>query len=174
MARATKPIPQGLHTLTTHLVVRGAAKAIDFYKRAFGAEEIMRMEGPGGKIGHAELRIGDSVIFLADEFPQSTSKAPQTLGGTTCTLNLYVEDVDASFEKAVTAGAKTTMPLADILVDFPQGDTQEPNRLLFFVGSNRFFSARHAGTGKLMFPFDLSRAKKLASKLWNRYEEISI
>jgi len=126
MARATRPIPQGVHTLTTHLVVRGAAKAIDFYKRAFGAEEIMRMEGPGGRIGHAELRIGDSVIFLADEFPQSPSKAPQTLGGTTCTLNLYVEDVDASFEKAVKAGAKTTMPVADMFWGDRYGTLSDP------------------------------------------------
>ena len=111
---AKKPVPEGFHTVTPHLVFRDTAKAIDFYKRAFGAQELNRMEGPGGKIGHAELKIGDSIIFLADEFPQGNCKAPQTVGGTTCSLNLYVEDVDSSFQKAVDAGAKTTMPVADM------------------------------------------------------------
>ena len=114
MARAKNAIPEGMHTVTTHLVVRDAAKAIDFYKQAFGAQELMRMKGPDGKIGHAELKIGDSIIFLADEFPQGNVKAPQTLGGTTCSINLYVEDVDSSFDRAVKAGAKSTMPLADM------------------------------------------------------------
>ena len=111
---AKKPIPEGFHSVTPYLVFRDTAKAIDFYKRALGAEELHRMEGPGGKIGHAELKIGDSVIFLADEFPQANTKAPQTLGGTTCSLFLYVEDVDTAFQKAVGAGAKTTMPVADM------------------------------------------------------------
>lgn len=111
---AKKPIPEGFHSVTPHLVFRDTAKAIDFYKRALGAQELNRMEGPDGKIGHAELKIGDSVIFLADEFPQADCKAPQTLGGTTCSLFLYVEDVDTSFQKAVAAGAKTSMPVADM------------------------------------------------------------
>ena len=126
MARTTKPIPEGLHTVTPHLVIRDAARAIDFYKRAFGAEEIMSLKGPGGKIGHAELKIGDSVIFLADEFPQASCKAPQTLGGTSCTLNLYVADVDTSFERALKVGAKTTMPVADMFWGDRYGTLTDP------------------------------------------------
>jgi len=126
MARAASPIPKGFHTVTPHLVLRDAAKAIDFYKKAFRAEEISRMTGPGGKIGHAELKIGDSIIFLADEFPGSGCKSPQALGGTTCTLNLYVEDVDSAFQPAVNAVAKTTMPLADMFWGDRYGMVADP------------------------------------------------
>src|SRR5580700_7098908 len=90
---AAKPIPKGFHTVTPSLIVRDAAEAIEFYKKALGAEEIMRMTGPDGKIGHAELKIGDSIIFLTDEMPGMNSKSPQTLGGTSGSLYLYVEDV---------------------------------------------------------------------------------
>src|SRR5437016_14159710 len=91
MARSKQPIPSGFHTVTPYLTVRDAAAAIEFYKKALGAEEIMRMPTPDGKIGHAELKIGDSIIFLADEFPQMGNKSPQTLGGSTGGLYLYVE-----------------------------------------------------------------------------------
>ncbi len=126
MARATSPIPEGFHTVTPHLIIRGAAKAIDFYKRAFGAEELVRMEGPGGAIGHAELKIGDSVIFLADEFPGAPSKSPQTLGGTTATLNLYVPDVDKTVQQAVEAGSKVVMPVADMFWGDRYGTVADP------------------------------------------------
>ena len=126
MARATSPVPKGFHTVTPHLVIRGAAKAIDFYKRAFGAEELMRMEGPGGAIGHAELKIGDSVVFLADEFPGAPSKSPQTLGGTTATLNLYVPDVDKTVQQAVEAGSKVVMPVADMFWGDRYGTVTDP------------------------------------------------
>ena len=112
--KASKKIPDGFRTVTPSLVVRGAAQAIDFYKRALGAEEIMRMAGPDGKIGHAELRIGDSIIFLTDENPEMGNKAPQTLGGTTSSLYLYVPDVDTAFKQAVDAGGKSTMPVTDM------------------------------------------------------------
>ncbi len=106
-------IPEGCHTLTPHLVVRGAAAAIDYYKQAFGAEEVMRMPMPDGQtIGHAELRIGNSMIFLADEFPQC--KSPLALGGSPVTLSLYVEDCDEVFQRAVAAGATVRMPPADM------------------------------------------------------------
>src|SRR5437588_5678658 len=96
----TKPIPEGFHTVTPSLVIQGAARAIDFYKQALGATELMRMTNPDGKIGHAELKIGDSVIFLSDEFPNmGIVKSPQTLGGCTCSLNIYVEDVDNTFQR---------------------------------------------------------------------------
>lgn len=115
MTPTAKPVPEGMHTVTPHLVIRGAAQAIEFYKQAFGAEELMCMTGPDGKsVTHAELRIGDSIIFLADEFPGMGCRAPESLGGTTTTLNLYVEDVDSAFELAVKAGAKVTMPVADM------------------------------------------------------------
>lgn len=108
------PIPDGFHTVTPSLTVRGAAQAIDFYKKALGAQELVRMPGPEGKIMHAELKIGDSVIFLADEFPgMGVSKSPQTLGGCSGTLNLYVNDVDQVFKQAISAGGKETMPVAD-------------------------------------------------------------
>ena len=92
----TKPIPEGYHTLTTYLAVDDAAAAIDYYKRAFGAKEVARMDAPGGKIGHAELRIGDSLLMLSDPFPQSSTRPPKELGGTSASAFLYVEDVPAA------------------------------------------------------------------------------
>jgi uncharacterized glyoxalase superfamily protein PhnB len=108
-------IPRGYHSVTPHLTVRGAADAIDFYKRAFGARERGRMPGPDGKvIMHAELQIGDSIVFLADEFPDMGCRAPQTLGGTAGSLHLYVRDVDQAFQRAVAAGAEVRMPVTDM------------------------------------------------------------
>src|SRR5437660_5796057 len=114
MARSKQPIPSGFHTVTPYLTVRDAAAAIEFYKKALGAEEIMRMPTPDGKIGHAELKIGDSIIFLADEFPQMGNKSPQTLGGSTGILYIYVEDVDKTFKRATDAGASVKMPVTDM------------------------------------------------------------
>jgi PhnB protein len=108
-----KPIPAGYHTATPYLVVNDGARAIDFYKRAFGATEKMRMDGPQGKIGHAELQIGDSMIMLADEFPGCANRSPQSLGGSAVGIFLYVPDVDKAFQKAVDAGAKVEMALED-------------------------------------------------------------
>src|ERR1700746_346633 len=107
MTTAKKPVPEGFHTVTPSLVVRDAAKAIDFYKKALGAQELMRMPGPDGKIMHAELKIGDSIIFLSDEHPQMANvKSPQTLGGCTGVLNLYVPNVDELFKQAIAVGGK--------------------------------------------------------------------
>jgi PhnB protein len=114
MTRSNKPIPEGFHTVTPSLVVNDAAKAIEFYKKALGAEERMRMALPNGKISHAELRIGDSVIFLSDEMPNMGSKSPQRAGTTTGSLYLYVQDVDSAFKRAVDAGGKSTMPVTDM------------------------------------------------------------
>ena len=108
-----KPIPEGYHTLNPHLAVDDAAQAIEFYKRAFGAKERMRMMGPGDMIGHAELEIGDSVLMLADPMPQSTVKPPRALGGTSVGIFLYVEDVDEVVRQAIDAGATVTMPVED-------------------------------------------------------------
>jgi PhnB protein len=107
-------VPEGFHTVTPSLVVRKAAEAIDFYRRAFGAEEICRMRGPDGKsVVHAELKIGDSIIFLSDEFPEMGSRGPESLGGTATTIHLYVPDVDAVFQQAIAAGAQSLMPVQD-------------------------------------------------------------
>ena len=110
----TKPIPDGYHSVTPTLTVRGAADAIEFYKKAFGAQEMMRFPGPDGKtIMHAEIKIGDSRIMLNDEFPQMKCMSPQSVGGASSGIFLYVENADATFNKAVSAGAKITMPIMD-------------------------------------------------------------
>ncbi|HOL69921.1 MAG TPA: VOC family protein [Bryobacteraceae bacterium] len=106
-------IPEGYHTITPALVVREAAKAIDFYRRAFGAVEAFRLDAPGGKVAHAELQIGDSKFMLGEESP-GCATSPQTLGGSPVSLFLYVPDVDASFKQAVDAGAKAEQPPADM------------------------------------------------------------
>ena len=110
---ATKPIPDGYNAVTPYLTFEDASEAIEFYKKAFGAKERVRMEAPGGRIGHAELEIGDSLLMLADAFPQSTTRPPTELGGTTGGVFLYVEDVDAVVKQAVDAGATVTMEVAD-------------------------------------------------------------
>jgi PhnB protein len=110
---AVKPIPEGYHTLTAYLAVDNASEAIDFYKRAFGAKERMRMDAPGGAIGHAELEIGDSLIMLSDPFPQSQAKPPKELGATTGSIFMYVEDVDAVVKKATDEGATIAAEVAD-------------------------------------------------------------
>jgi PhnB protein len=109
----TKYIPDGYHTATPYLIVTGAARAIQFYKQAFGAAEVMRMDGPNGKVMHAEIKIGDSHIMLADEFPDMDARSPQTIGGTPVSLMLYLEDADAVTARAVSAGAKLLRPVTD-------------------------------------------------------------
>ena len=113
MATSAKPIPECLHTLTPHLVLKDAARMIEFYRRAFGAVERSRMDMPGVGIAHAELMIGDSVLFVADEFPKAPALAPATVGGTTSAVHIYVPDADAVFQRAVQAGAVATMPMMD-------------------------------------------------------------
>jgi len=108
-----KPVPQGYRTAMPYLIIDGAAKALDFYKRIFGAVEKMRMPSPGGKVGHAEITIGDSIIMLADEYPDMNWLSPQTIGGTPVTIMIYVEDVDAFCNRATAAGATVRRPLAD-------------------------------------------------------------
>jgi PhnB protein len=110
---ATKPIPEGYHTLSSYLAVDDAARAIEYYTKAFGAKERVRMGAPDGKIGHAELEIGDSLLMLFDPFPQSSTRPPKELGGTSVSVFMYVEDVDAVVKRAVEAGATVTMEVAD-------------------------------------------------------------
>lgn len=109
-----KPIPDGMRTVTPHLVCAGAAEAIEFYKNAFNAVELARLPGPQGKLLHAMIRIGDSAVMLVDEFPDWGSFGPKSLRGSPVTIHLYVEDADAAFAQAVAAGAEVKMPLADM------------------------------------------------------------
>ena len=109
-----KPIPDGMHSVTPHLVCAGAADAIEFYKKAFGAAEMGRMAGPQGKLMHAMIQIGDSPVMLVDEFPDCGVFGPKSLKGSPVTIHLYVDDVDAFVKRAVEAGAKIMMPLADM------------------------------------------------------------
>ena len=110
---AAKPVPDGYHTVTPYLAVDDAAAAIEYYKSAFGAKERERMDGPDGKIGHAELEIGDSLVMLSDPFPQGSTRPPSELGGTSASVFLYVDDVDSVVQKAVDSGASVTMEVAD-------------------------------------------------------------
>ena len=114
MSQAVKPVPEGYRTVTPYLTIRGADRAIEFYKRVFGAKEVVRMPGPDGKLMHAELEIGDSMIMLSDEFPEMGGKPPEALNGTPVSIFLYVEDVDKVFQQAVNAGATPQMPLQDM------------------------------------------------------------
>lgn len=114
MAASVKPVPEGFHTATPSLVVQDAGKAIDFYKKVFGAEERMRMPDPSGRIIHAEIKIGDSILFLSDEIPNMGGKSPQSLGSYTGGVYLYVPNVDEIHKRAVDAGAKSAGPVSDM------------------------------------------------------------
>ncbi len=127
MARTAKPIPEGYHTITPYLVTRDASTAIEFYKRAFGAKERSRSLGPDGKsIINAQLQIGDSVLMLMDEAPEWGSNSPLSLKGSPVVIHLYVEDVDAAFDRATKAGAKVMMPLADMFWGDRYGMVTDP------------------------------------------------
>ena len=123
---AVKPIPEGYHSVTPYLAVDDASAAIEFYTRAFGARERVRMPAPEGKIAHAELEIGDSLVMLSDPFPHAQARPPKELGGTSSGVFLYVEDVDAAFEQAVDAGATVTMPLEDMFWGDRFGSVTDP------------------------------------------------
>jgi uncharacterized glyoxalase superfamily protein PhnB len=123
---AAKSPPAGYHTVTPSIIVRGAADAIEFYKRAFGAEEVARMEGPDGKVMHAEIRIGDSTVMLGDENPQWGASSPLSTNGISSSLHLYVDDADAAFERALRAGAKVRYPLEDAFWGDRYGKVTDP------------------------------------------------
>ncbi len=125
MASRIREVPKGFHTATPHLIVTDSARAIDFYKRAFGAEELFRVDLPNGKVGHAELKIGNSIIMLSDEMP-GCARSPQSLGGTGVDIFLYVKDVDQVFNQAVAAGAKIAMPLGDMFWGDRYGQVTDP------------------------------------------------
>lgn len=121
-----KPIPEGMHTITPHLVCAGAADAIEFYKKAFGAVEEARMPGPNGKIMHALIRIGGSAVMLVDEMPEWGSFGPKSLKGSPVTIHIYTEDADALADRAVKAGAKVTMPVNDAFWGDRYGKLEDP------------------------------------------------
>lgn len=123
---SVKPIPDGYHTLTPYLIVKGAAEAIAFYKRAFGASELLRVLGPGGVLMHAEIKIGDSIIMLADEFPQMDALSPKTIGGSPVGLMLYLPNVDEVFQRAIAAGAKELRPLQNQFYGDRSGTVEDP------------------------------------------------
>ncbi len=126
MPSQVKPVPEGYHHVTPYLVIKGAAAAIDFYKKAFAAVEVMRMPQPDGRIGHAELKFGDSFVMLADEFPEMGIVSPATLGNTPVGLLLYVDDVDKTVEQAVALGAKIQKPVADQFYGDRTGTIEDP------------------------------------------------
>jgi PhnB protein len=121
-----KPVPDGYHTLTPALTVRDAARAIEFYKQAFGAKERGVMKGPDGKIMHAELTIGDSIVMLTDEFPEFGCLSPQSIGGSAMSLHIYLDGVDAAFNQAVNAGAEVEMPVMDQFWGDRYGKLKDP------------------------------------------------
>ncbi len=131
-----KPIPEGMRSVTPHLVCASAADAIEFYKKAFGAVEVARLPGPDGKLMHAMIRIGDSAIMLVDEFPQMGALGPKSLKGSPVTIHLYVEDVDAFAARAVKAGAKITMPIADMFWGDRYGQLEDPFGHHWSVGTH--------------------------------------
>ncbi len=133
---SVKPIPEGYHSVTPYLIIRGAAKALAFYKLAFGATENLRMEAPDGRISHAEILIGDSTLMLADEHPEIGAKSPESWGGSPVSLMLYVENVDQVFAQAVKAGAAVERPLADQFYGDRTGGLKDPFGHVWYVATH--------------------------------------
>lgn len=135
---ATQPIPQGMHTVTAHIMCEGASDAIAFYKKAFNAQELARLPGPNGKVMHAAIRIGDSVVMLMDDFPEWGSLGPKALKGSPVTLHLYVTDVDASMKQAEAAGATVAMPVADMFWGDRYGQVIDPFGHRWSIATHKF------------------------------------
>ncbi len=132
-----KPIPEGYHSVTPYLIIKGATEAIDFYKKAFGASELFRMPAPGGKIGHAEIKIGDSPIMLADESPEMGYKSPKSLGGSPISIMIYVVDVDTVFKRAIAAGGKEQRPVKDQFYGDRSGTLEDPFGHVWHVATHK-------------------------------------
>ena len=137
VAKKVSPIPKGYHAITPYLSVRDAARAIDFYTKAFGGKITVRMDMPGGKIGHAEMKIGDSMVMLADEMEEMQFLSPQSRGGTTVTLHLYVKDVDTTVAKAVGVGAKLIRPVKDQFYGDRAGQVEDPFGHRWYVATHK-------------------------------------
>jgi len=137
MSKSVKPIPDGFHTLTPYVIVKGAAEALEFYKKAFGAEELFRMPGPDGKtIGHAEFKIGDSIVMISDECLEFGAQSPQTLKGTPVSFMVYVKDADTAFQRAVDAGAKVIRPLENQFYGDRTGTVSDPFGHTWSIGTH--------------------------------------
>jgi PhnB protein len=136
MTTTVKPIPDGYHAVTPYLSVKDARAALAFYARAFGAKELFRLDQPDGRVGHAEIQIGDSRVMLADEFPEIGSRSPVSLGGTPVSLVLYVPDVDAVVKRAVEAGAKLSRPVANQFYGDRTGGVTDPFGHVWFVATH--------------------------------------
>ena len=133
---AVKPIPDGYHSVTPYLIFDNAAAALEFYKKALGAVELMRFPAPGGKIGHAEIRIGDSPVMLADESPEMNARSARTIGGSPISLLVYVEDVDALVARAVAAGAKLVRPVANQFYGDRTGGIDDPFGYHWYIATH--------------------------------------
>ena len=136
-AKKVAPIPKGYHSVTPYLCIRGAAQALDFYKKAFGAKEVLRMQAPDGKVGHAEIRIGDSHVMMADEFPNMGFLGPQSRGGSTVMLHLYVKDVDVMMAQATAAGATLKRPIKDEFYGDRSGAVEDPFGHLWNISTHK-------------------------------------
>lgn len=136
MTDKVKAVPEGYHTATPYLTIRNAAQALDFYKRAFGATEVMRMADSNGKVGHAEIRIGDSAIMLSDEFPDMDARSPQMIGGSPVMIHLYVEDVDALVKRAVEAGATLQRPVENQFYGDRAGKLADPFGHIWWIATH--------------------------------------
>jgi PhnB protein len=133
---AVKPIPDGYHSVTPYLILNDATAALEFYKKALGAVELMRMPAPGGKIGHAEIKIGDSPVMLADENPEMNARSARTIGGSPISLMVYVEDVDALVARAVAAGAKLVPPVANQFYGDRTGGIDDPFGFHWYIATH--------------------------------------
>ena len=132
-----KAVPEGYHTVTPYLICKGAAAAIDYYKKVFGATELLRHDAPGGKIGHAEIKIGDSVIMLADEYEEMKFLSPQTIGGTGVLIMVYLDDVDTVFNRALAAGGRQHQPLEDKFYGDRTGTLIDPFGHMWTVATHK-------------------------------------
>ena len=137
MAGKVKPIPNGHRTVAPYLAVEDAVRALEFYKTAFGATETYRLTLPDGRVGHAEIRLGDSIVMLADEFPEYGGKAPRAFGGSPVSMHLYVEDVDAVFKRALSAGAHERKPVMDQFYGDRSGQLEDPFGHLWWVATHK-------------------------------------
>jgi PhnB protein len=137
MPSKVKPIPDGHHTVAPYLAIKNAVSALEFYKKAYGATETYKLIVPDGRLGHAEIRLGDSLIMLSDEFPEFGGKAPEALGGSPVSIHLYVEDVDAFVKRAVAAGARERKPVADQFYGDRSGQLEDPYGHLWWVATHK-------------------------------------
>ncbi len=137
MTSKVKPIPEGYHTVTPYLIIKDAASAIEFYKKAFRATEVMRMTDPSGKVLHAEIKIGDSPIMMSDEFPEMDARSPQSFGGSPVSIHLYVEDIDTLASQAIAAGAKVLRPVQDQFYGDRSGTFADPFGHVWHISTHK-------------------------------------